>query len=81
MSLTEIIICYFNNKALEKWANGKALNIMTSAQFFATYLRLVVLGCCLLIVMKFQDKFASLRQLHSPNGNQDKFQICCINMY
>ena len=30
--------------------------------------------------MKFQDKFASLQQLHSPNY-QDKFQICCIDMY
>ena len=30
--------------------------------------------------MKFQDKFASLQQLHSPNC-QDKFQICCIDMY
>ena len=60
VSLTEIIICYFKNKVQEKWANGKAFNIMTSAQCFATYLRLVVLGRCLLIVvMKFQDKFAS----------------------
>ena len=34
MFLTEIIICYFNNKTLKKWAYGK--NFMTSAQFFAT---------------------------------------------
>ena len=34
--LTEIIICYFNNKALEKWANGKAFNFLTSDKFFAT---------------------------------------------
>ena len=34
----------------------------------------------LIVVMKFQDKFASLSQLHSPNW-QDKFQICCIDMY
>ena len=49
---------------------------MTSAQFFVTwYLHLIVLECCLLIVvMKFQDKFASSRQLNSPNSN-DKFQI------
>ena len=41
----------------------------------------LVLGSCLLIVvMKFQDKFARLQQLNSPNG-QDKFQIWCINMY
>ena len=30
--------------------------------------------------MKFQDKFASLRQLNSPNS-QDKFQLCFIGMY
>ena len=37
---------------------------------------MVVLGCCLLVVvMKFQDKFASLQQLNSPNS-QDKFQLC-----
>ena len=34
----------------------------------------------LVVVMNFQDKFASLQQLHSPNC-QDKFQICCIDMY
>ena len=34
----------------------------------------------LFVVMKFQDIFASLQQLHSPNC-QDKFQICCIDMY
>ena len=34
----------------------------------------------LIVVMKFQDKFASLQQLHSPNW-QNKFQICCIDMY
>ena len=27
--------CYSNNKVIKKWANGKAINIMTSAQFFA----------------------------------------------
>ena len=32
-------------------------------------LRLVVSGRCLHVsVMKFQDKFASLRQVNSPNG-------------
>ena len=37
-------------------------------------LQLIVLECCLLVVvMKFQDKFASSRQLNSPNSN-DKFQ-------
>ena len=37
--LTEVIICSFNNNTLQKlqnWANGKAFNIMASAQFFAT---------------------------------------------
>ena len=34
--LTEVIICSFNNKTLQKWTNGKAFNIMASAQFFAT---------------------------------------------
>ena len=52
------------------------------SRFLQHNLRLVVLGKCLLIVvMKFQDKFARLQQLlNSPNG-QDKFQIWCINMY
>ena len=40
---------------------------------------LVVLERCSLIVV-FQDKFASLQQLNSPNG-QDKFQICFIDIY
>ena len=31
-------------------------------------------------VTKFQDKFASLRQVNSSNS-QDKFQICCTDMY
>ena len=35
--LTEVIICSFNN-TLPKCTNGKAFNIMASAQFFATYL-------------------------------------------
>ena len=44
-------------------------------------LHLIVLERCLLVVvMKFQDEFASLQQLNSPNS-KDKFQICCINMY
>ena len=36
--LTGIIICSFNNSSLEKWANAKAINIMVSAQFFATFI-------------------------------------------
>ena len=31
-------------------------------------------------VTKFQEKFASLWQVNSSN-NQDKFQICCTDMY
>ena len=34
--LTGIIICSFNNSSLGKWANAKAIDIMVSAQFFAT---------------------------------------------
>ena len=33
--LTEVIICSFNNNTLQNWTNGKAFNIMASAQFFA----------------------------------------------
>ena len=36
--LTEIIICSFSNSSLEKWANAKDINIMASAQFFATFM-------------------------------------------
>ena len=47
--------------------------------FLQHNLRLVVLGrCSLVVVMNFQDKFASLRQLNNPNS-RDKFQICCID--
>ena len=34
----------------------------------------------LVVVVKFQDIVASLQQLDSPKS-QDKFQICCIDMY
>ena len=34
--LTEVIIYSFNNNTLQKWTNGKAFNIMASAQFFTT---------------------------------------------
>ena len=62
--LTGIIICSFNNNSLERWANAKAINIVVSAQFFATLIseRLVVLGRCLFVaVTKFQGKFGRLR--------------------
>ena len=42
--LTEVIICSFNNNTLQKWTNGKAFNIMASAQFSQHNLRLVVSG-------------------------------------
>ena len=49
---------------------------------FSHNLRLVVLGrCSLYVSMKFQDKFARLRQLNSPNS-EDKFKnvvSTCIN--
>ena len=46
--------------------------------FLQHNLRLVVLGRCLLVVvMNFQDKFASLRQLNNPNS-RDKFQIIML---
>ena len=34
--ITGIIICSFNNNALEKCTNGKAFHIVASAQFFTT---------------------------------------------
>ena len=34
--LKEVIICSLNNNTLQKWTNGKAFNIITSAQVFAT---------------------------------------------
>ena len=42
---------------------------------------LVVSGCCLHeSVTKFQDKFASLQHINSPN-TWNKFQICCTDIY
>ena len=44
-------------------------------------LPLVVSGRYLHVsVTKYQSKFASLRQVNSPNS-WDKFQICCTDMY
>ena len=52
--LTEIIICYFNNKALEKWAYGKAFWSWLEPSFSQHNLRLVVLErCSLIVVLKF----------------------------
>ena len=36
--LTGIIICSLNKSSVEPWANAKAINIMVSAQFFATFI-------------------------------------------
>ena len=36
--LTGIIICSFKYSSLEKWANAKTINLMVSAQFFATFI-------------------------------------------
>ena len=60
---------------------AKLLTSWLVPNFSQPNMHVVVLGrCSLVVVIKFQDKFASLRQLNSPN-NQDKFQICCIAMY
>ena len=65
--------CSFNNYTLQNWNNGKAFNIMVS--FSQHDLRLVVSGHCLrILVLKFQDKFTSLRQVNSPNS-WEMFQI------
>ena len=72
--LTEIIIHSFNNNNIEKSANGKVFYIMASAQFFATKSSPGRFGTFV------EDKFASLQQVKSPNS-QDKFQICCTDVY
>ena len=57
----------------------QSLYIMASAN--TVHLRLVVSGRCFHVSeTKFQDKFASLRQVNSPNS-WDKFQICCTDAY
>ena len=62
---------------LQKGTNGKAFNIMASAQF-----RNIIYAWKLFA--RFSDevpiKFARLRQVNSPNS-RNKFQICCIDMY
>ena len=53
---------------------AKLLTSWLVPSFSQHNLQLIVLECCLLVVvMKFQDKFASSRQSNSPNSN-DKFQ-------
>ena len=60
---------------------AKPLTSWLVPSFSQHNLRLVVLGRCLHVsVTKFQDKFASLRQVNSPYS-WNKFQICCTDMY
>ena len=58
--------CSFNNNTPQKWTNGKAFNIMASAQFFAT--------------KSTPGSFGMLFAHFSPNS-WNKFQICCTDMY
>ena len=52
-----------------------------SGPVFLQHQHLVVSVRCLLVaVAKIQDKFANLRQVNSSNS-QDKFQICCPDMF
>ena len=80
--LTGVIICSFNNNTLQQWTNGlKPLTSWLVPSFSQYSLRLVVSGHCLhVLVTKFQDKFASLRQVNSPYS-WNKFQICFTDMY
>ena len=60
---------------------AKPLTSWLVPSFSQHNLRLVVSGRFLHVsVTKFQEKFASLRQVNSPNI-WDKFQICCTDMY
>ena len=67
-------------KHLRNEPMAKILTSRLAPSFWQHNLHLVVLGGSLIVVMKFQHKFASLRQLNSPNS-RDKFQICCIDFY
>ena len=68
--LTEIIICSFNNNALQRnEPMAKPLTSWLVPSFSQHNVRLVVSERCLHVsVTKFQDKFASLRQVNSPNN-------------
>ena len=60
---------------------AKPLTSWLVLSFSQHNLRLVVWWRYLHVsVTKYQDKFASLRQVNSPNS-WDKFQICCADMY
>ena len=57
---------------------AKPLTSWLEPSFSQHNLHLVVLGCCLHVsVMKFQDKFASLRQVNSPYS-WNRFQIIML---
>jgi len=51
---------------------------VAAAQFLATLIeeRLVILGCLLVAVTKFQGNLASLQQVSSPNSKKN-FQTLC----
>ena len=60
---------------------AKPLTSWLVPSFSQHNLRLVVSERCLHVsVTKFWDKFASLRQVNTPNS-WDKFQNCCADMY
>ena len=62
-------------------ALSTTIHSMASAQFLATSSTPGSFGTLLHVSgTKFQDKFASLREINSPNS-WNKFQICCTDMY
>ena len=71
---TEIIICYnFQQQYAREMHQWQSF-------LHCGQCPVVLVRCLLVAVMKFQDKFASLRQGNSSNS-QDKFQKCCTDMY
>ena len=77
--LTEVIICSFKCSRNEPMA--KSLTSWLVPSFSQHNRCLVVLERCLHVsVTKFEDKFASLQQVNSPNS-WNKFQICRTDMY
>ena len=67
--LTEVIICSFNKTHSRNEPMAKSLTSWLVPSFSQHNLRRVVSGRCLHVSVmksKFQDKFASLRQVNSP---------------
>ena len=63
---------------LKKWATAKLLTSGLVLSFLQHNLHLVVLECCLhLVVMRFME----IKRPQYTEYSQDKFQICCIDMY